>query len=264
MSIAGCHYKIFEFLRQSNNLPQADSILEIGEQNWYGDIDPLILLNGISKFSPDEQKNNFCDQVRSILDKKEKTWRWDLAKSFYKIFFSAKEIQSIDMHGTPSALPLDLNRRHDLGKKYDAIINLGTAEHIFDVRQLFESMHNWLKVGGYAYHCLPMHGEIDHGFYNFHPTFYWDLAHANKYKLIIAKVTTTSVDFFRDRKTLHDNIKAQDASLSYGIFAVTVKTCDNAFSIPRQGVYDDDLPGQGDIFANWKEQRNISERPSRN
>ena len=72
MSIAGCHYKIFEFLRQSNNLPQADSILEIGEQNWYGDIDPLILLNGISKFSPDGQKNNFCDQVRSILDKKGK------------------------------------------------------------------------------------------------------------------------------------------------------------------------------------------------
>ena len=74
MSIAGCHYTIFDFLRQSNNLPQADSILEIGEQNWYGDIDPLILLDGISKFSPDEQKNNFCDQVRSILDKKEKTW----------------------------------------------------------------------------------------------------------------------------------------------------------------------------------------------
>ena len=74
------------------------------------------------------------------------------------------------MHGTKFAERLDLNLPHDLGEQFDAIINLGTAEHIFNVYQVFKSMHDWLKVGGRMYHNLPMYGENDHGFYNFHPT----------------------------------------------------------------------------------------------
>ena len=52
------------------------------------------------------------------------------------------------MHGTKDSMPLDLNVPHELGEQFDAIFNLGTAEHIFNVYQAFKSMHDWLKVGG--------------------------------------------------------------------------------------------------------------------
>ena len=186
---------------------------------------------------------------------------FDIAKLFYKVYFNSEKISSIDFNGTNSAMQLDLNLPHDLGEQFDSIFNLGTAEHVFNVYQSFKSMHEWLKVGGRIYHCLPMHGEIDHGFYNFHPTFYWDLAYANKYKIIsVAKATMNSLAFVSDRDSLSKDIATQDMKKSYGMIVIFEKTIENSFAIPQQGRYDDNLAEQAKIKANWVEQRRIAEK----
>ena len=256
MAIAAPHYHYFKFLRQKNLLPAAKSILEIGEQNWYGDLDPKILADDALVYSKQESAANYEECLIETINNPSSTHAFDLAKHFYRIYFNSESIKAIDLHGTKDSMPLDLNVPHELGEQFDAIFNLGTAEHIFNVYQAFKSMHDWLKVGGQIYHSLPMHGEIDHGFYNFHPTFYWDLAYANNYKIIaIAKCTMKSIYFADSRIDLSQDILKQDVSNTYGLMVAFEKTIDKPFEIPQQGRYDSNNPDQKTLEIAWVKQR---------
>jgi hypothetical protein len=61
--------------------------------------------------------------------------------------------------------------------------NFGTAERVFNIGELFHSIHDALRPGGVAMHVLPAFGDIDHGFYNIHPAVYFDLAAADDYTI---------------------------------------------------------------------------------
>lgn len=256
MSIASVHYNYFKYLKLNNALPEARSILEIGEQNWYGDLDPHVLLNDISEFSEIGGKADLLQEVSKVIQVPSETQAFDIAKQFYKVYFNSDRITSIDLHGTDKSIALDLNDPHDLGEQFDSIFNLGTAEHVFNVYQAFKSMHDWLKVGGRIYHCLPMYGEIDHGFYNFHPTFYWDLAYANNYNVInIAKLTMSTITFAHNRAALSDDILKQDMSKAYGLMVAFEKTNDQGFKTPQQGRYDAKNPDVLKLVDDWRKQR---------
>ena len=137
---------------------------------------------------------------------------------------------------------MDLNFPHDLGKQFDCIINLGTAEHIFNIYQVFSSIHEWIKKDGIVIHNLPMYGAVDHGFYNFHPTFYYDLSLANKYNMnLVGKATMNEIKCYADRETLTKDILTMDKTESYYILSFMKKIYDEEFKIPRQGFYDDNL-----------------------
>ncbi|WP_281684372.1 hypothetical protein [Thalassobaculum salexigens] len=77
----------------------------------------------------------------------------------------------------------DLNEPLDLGRKFSAVTNFGTAEHIFEVATVLRSQYRHLAVGGVALLVLPTFGEINHGFYNLHPTLWTDLAVANNMEI---------------------------------------------------------------------------------
>jgi hypothetical protein len=63
-------------------------------------------------------------------------------------------------------------------------LNNGTAEHVFNVGQLFKTMHERTKPLGLMLHDGPFTGWVNHGFYTFQPTLYLDLAAANDYELL--------------------------------------------------------------------------------
>ncbi len=260
MAIAGVHYLFLRHLREKNVLPHFNTILEIGEQNWYGDLSPKVLFDDIKLFAKDSQKDELESQLNSILKESPPTMLFDIAKIVYKILFHIESIESIDLNGTSSSMRLDLNLPHDLGKQFDCIINLGTAEHVFNIYQVFSSIHEWVKKDGIFIHNLPMYGEVDHGFYNFHPTFFWDLVLANKYqKILIAKSTKEHINIFKDRQSCSDDILSMDKNKTYGIWSISKKIYNEDFKIPRQGVYDDNLKNKDAIKDYWKEQRKISE-----
>ena len=260
MAIAISHYSLIRKLREQNILPYFNTILEIGEQNWYGDVSPKVLFNDIKLFAKESQKDDLTVQLKSILEDPTPTLLFDIAKIFYKIFFHIESLESIDLHGTSSSIKLDLNFPHDLGKQFDCIINIGTAEHVFNIYQVFSSIHEWIKKDGIVIHNLPMYGQVDHGFYNFHPTFYWDLIFANKYyKILIAKTKgMEEIKIFNDRQSLSNNILSMDKNKTYGIWSIYKKTSNENFKIPRQGVYDDNLQDKNSIKDYWKEQKKIS------
>src|SRR5207253_2432277 len=96
-------------------------------------------------------------------------YSFDLVKIFYEIYFDPTETQAIDFDGTSQAHRLDLNRPIVLNRRFEVVINHGTSEHIFNIAQVFETMHDLTVPGGLMIHESPFTGWIDHGFYNLHP-----------------------------------------------------------------------------------------------
>ena len=91
--------------------------------------------------------------------------------------------RSVDLIDSRADWRVDLNAPEPLPETFDAITNFGTAEHVFDIARVFRFVHDTLNVGGVALHSLPSFGEMAHGFFNIHPTAYFDLAAANGYAI---------------------------------------------------------------------------------
>lgn len=89
------------------------------------------------------------------------------------------EYVAVDFGDDRAEVQHDLNQPLDLGRKFSAVTNFGTAEHIFEVSTALRSQYRHLAVGGVALLVMPTFGEINHGFYNLHPTLWTDLAVAN-------------------------------------------------------------------------------------
>jgi len=102
---------------------------------------------------------------------------------FYRTF-GFGEYEACDAIDKRAHYKIDLNfAAPELGP-YDCITNFGTTEHVFNIGAAFASVHKLLKEGGLALHVLPACGDVNHGFYNIHPTAYADVAAANHYELV--------------------------------------------------------------------------------
>lgn len=66
--------------------------------------------------------------------------------------------------------------------KYDVLIDGGTIEHVFHLPNSLMHIFRFLKVGGRVVHISPSSNNIDHGFYMFSPTLFWDFYEANKFE----------------------------------------------------------------------------------
>lgn len=101
------------------------------------------------------------------------------------------EVRSIDYSDFEDAdYVLDLNNPvpESLHNKFDAIYDGGTLEHVFNFPQSLKNIHNMLKPGGIIMHASPSHNHVDHGFYMFSPTIYYDYYTANSYNVVRANI----------------------------------------------------------------------------
>jgi len=96
--------------------------------------------------------------------------------------------QCIDADGRHNALVFDLNKDiqqvYGFTEQFDLVTNHGTTEHCFDQYRCFMNIHNLCAVGGLMIHVLPIQGFLNHGLYNYQPSFFYNLAAANHYKVI--------------------------------------------------------------------------------
>lgn len=146
--------------------PANPKVLEIGEANWFQDCtDP-----------------NFT-QLNRMEDS------FEAARSFYRVMLGYSKIEAVDLQGK-TALKCDLNFPHpSLGWNggWDIVINTGTTEHVFDQSRVFRSIHDWTAMGGLMVHCAP-HFLKHHGFYNYNPCLFDDIAAANGYEKLYGRV----------------------------------------------------------------------------
>ena len=122
-------------------LPRNGAMLEIGEANWY-DLDPLSMVDDIKKFVREaDRRDALVKRLTDVVDRQEENYLFDIAKVFYQLFFAPSEMQAVDFEGTPTAHRLDLNCPIALARRFDVVINHGTAEHIFNIAPVFKTMH---------------------------------------------------------------------------------------------------------------------------
>lgn len=96
------------------------------------------------------------------------------------------EVSSCDISNYESpTYQLDLNVPvpPELHQRFDLIFDGGTAEHVFNLPHVLANVHAMLKVNGRIVHSVPSTNHVDHGFYMFSPTLFFDYYATNCYEI---------------------------------------------------------------------------------
>jgi hypothetical protein len=108
----------------------------------------------------------------------------------FKNILGAKDLRSIDISGDEGASYIwNLNEDISTGNipkelaglvsSFDFIYDGGTMEHISDVGAYLKNIFYLLKPNGIYCPTVPCSGYLEHGFFQFSPTFFADMCHAN-------------------------------------------------------------------------------------
>jgi hypothetical protein len=187
MTISFAEYQLIALARDEGVLPDRPTVLEFGEANWYGDVPLNQLASDVLKLVPDEAaQQSYIETLKELGPKSQQQPMalFEIAKVFYQVFLQYQSIEAVDLSGTPAAYPWNLNEPINAQlnqRQFDITLDFGTAEHVFNVYQFFKTVHEATKPSGLMLHGVPFQGWYDHGFYNFQPTFFFDLAEANDY-----------------------------------------------------------------------------------
>jgi hypothetical protein len=211
------------------------------------------------------KNNKFLDssQISMINDlKKNKNFS---TKDFFKSI-GYSDYYSIDINGAYKSYKFDLNKdindKYNFKETFDLVINNGTGEHVFNQYLLFLNLHNITKKGGLMLNILPFVDWINHGFYNFNPIFFADLAASNSYKILkIALANRNGAEIVlkeADQSILFEQIKPNRAATKFKnlldfakeklginilLVVITQKNSNKKFKTPLQGKYLEDVSG---------------------
>lgn len=109
-----------------------------------------------------------------------------LSKDWYEQNLGCGRYVSIDGNGR-GTLTIDLNQSFDGwiedNGPFDLVTDCGTGEHIFDQAQVWRTLHELTKPGGYIVFDRPAQGYDKHCYYLVNECLYQDIAEANHYRL---------------------------------------------------------------------------------
>lgn len=92
----------------------------------------------------------------------------------------------IDIDRRPGTIQIDLNYEtipNSYMGKYDFVCDNGTFEHILNQLGCFKAAHDLCARGGYMFYHKPFIGHYNHGFFNYQPDLFVQLAASNKYEI---------------------------------------------------------------------------------
>ena len=147
-----------------------------------------------------------------------------LARDWYQAL-GCGDYVSIDGNGRGSLLwdlnePLDLQHL-PLRGSCDLVTDFGTGEHVFDQAQVWRTLHDLCRVGGYIAWDRPVKGYPTHCYYCLDRCLFDDLEAANGYRVI-----------WRQRR------KTSRGILERGIWQ---RMTADPFKVPQQGRYQSSL-----------------------
>ena len=176
MAIGCVHTEWMFRLARLGALANRVQLLDLGPQDIQVKRDWLVeCINYHSKSK--ELPNNFD----SIFEGEDP--RKDCQLDYYKLF-GIQSYLSTDLDDARATYKLDLNEVATTLPKCDVVTNFGTAEHVFNIGHVFETMHLALKPGGLSLHVVPAFGFVNHGFYTPNPNLFIEFARANDYSVV--------------------------------------------------------------------------------
>ena len=165
-----------------------------------------------------------------------------------------EKTESIDYYPDEKPTYLaDLNYPIDekLKGKYSLVYDGGTMEHCFNPAQVMLNASLLVDLGGTVIHHVPMNNWVDHGFYQFSPTLFFDFYSTNKFSDLNMKV-----HFMGRHKESYINYNPRiDEPLPYALggttrmmlfFSARKSTEFTDFKFPVQGRYRELFGNEGD------------------
>jgi hypothetical protein len=128
-------------------------------------------------------KNSMSAQQKFFLADKFKLPKSVFDKNSHEIYkhFGFGDITSLDNDEFENSnfsknLNIGPGKEDDKFKGYfDLVIDGGTSEHVYNPIVCFSNYLNYLKLNGNLIQWLPLNNSIDHGLYQFSPTFLWSI-----------------------------------------------------------------------------------------
>ncbi len=165
------------------------SVIELGSQEFYQvrpqDFERWLAGVGLSGYTPERFPN---------LNQDPDDWRRRCpAKPFYELL-GAERYACIDVNAKHGAIPLDLNaplsdETLSACGQFDLVTDHGCAEHVFNIDEVFRTMHRLCAPHGFIVSAQNLYGG--NGYYNFDTAFYEGLAAANQYRVLFASYLIT-------------------------------------------------------------------------
>ncbi len=159
----------------------------------------------------------------------------------------------VDLDRFPDDAPMrlhDLNEPlpGDLEEAFGLVLDSGTLEHVFDVRQALENVARAARVGGWVLHLSPA-ADVDHGFYSFSPTLFYDVYEANAFadarcfiQLLHPEDLTAPCPTFEYRYGMALGHLLEPGYVPLACFAARKMVPVERLAIPTQGLYDRSRP----------------------
>ncbi|MEG4272829.1 MULTISPECIES: tetratricopeptide repeat protein [unclassified Microcoleus] len=231
MGIGSPTLHLYEYLRRHEYLSNFKRVIELGSQDIAsGQEEIAYLLDALFAFKVDSG---------TLIT----------AKTLYQSM-GFEVYECIDADGIHNALVFDLNKNiqedHGFSEQFDLVTNHGTTEHCFNQFQCWNNIHNLCSVGGIMIHVLPAQGYVNHGFYNYNPSFFYNLATANNYKLIglyLSSYKSSDLSAYSlpgltpYTEKLMKSLCCDAGQPEIGLYAVLQKMTDQTFSMPYDGQY---------------------------
>ena len=218
-----------------------DNLLKILDHVAYGYSGKLLTL-GVQELV---LSNGYKKKLKKKLKKKEFFFEFSTNSILKNLGFSS--IDTLEYPGMEeSDISLDLNKKlpKKYHSKYDFIFDLGFMEHVYNVPEVMKSLNLLLKPKGKIVHFNPCQGSMNHGFYNFQPTFYFSFYKTCNYKnlkifLIEAKTNSISGGMVTEvRQNINNmNYLTKKGSSTY-IASFATKKSNSKFKIPNQEFYE--------------------------
>lgn len=247
MAISYTHYQLLMLLKSRGELPQGGRILEIGKANIYGDMECSDFESVLAEVSDEERRRSLQKRLEMHMPNSLLSLRYpdpyEPVSVIYELMFQPADVQSFD--GDPAAvargaIPVDLNFSIDRAPEMSVVFNHGTAEHVFNIANVFKVMHDACEVGGLMIHESPFTGWTSHGFWNLQPPVFYDLARENGYEMVLV-----ATEHLRSRTYIewpsHEAIlraKLCDQLPDHAMLFVAMrKKSEELFKFPTQGIY---------------------------
>lgn len=163
-------------------------VLTLGNQDIYAtenDIRKWLQIEKIKFKEPTQILYSTSDDVPKI---NKEASKYIHARTFFE-FLGISQNKYYDIDKFPFDKPKII---HDLQQPIDPkfhnffnlVIDSGTLEHIFDVKSVMENIVKITKNGGYVLQFIPAQNFLNHGFYQFSPTFFYDFYSNNGFEIV--------------------------------------------------------------------------------
>lgn len=200
-------------------------------------------IEGIRNLLPEKPKVIEFGNQRYTADNEHET-----TKGFYESL--GFEYLALDVNENMGAVIVDLNETGCLYRA-DLVTNNGTSEHIFNQAAVFQNAHDMST--GLMIHILPFTPWLNHGFYNYNPILFRDLAFANNYEIVLGAICNRVGEFiplgpegFVEKRptVLEQNAMRLMSGGEVSNVFVFKKRNSEAFRFPFQGKYKRDIQNE--------------------